>query len=90
MTEVPDVAAIEVSDDANEDRWADAFWRAECAAREAAETAGAQPDEFEVERNHLGSATIRTPDGGAFRAVIRPRRSMHRVELPRTVQPDDV
>lgn len=83
-----DVAVIGVSDGANEERWADAFWRAECAAGVAAEAAGAHPDELNVERSHLGSVTVRTPDGRVFRAVIRTSRSMHRVELPRTVEPE--
>lgn len=85
----PDVvAAIEMSDDANEDRWADAFWRAECAAREAAEAAGADADELTVQRSHLGSVTVQAPDGRAFRAVIRTSRAMHRVDLPRVARPE--
>ena len=77
------VAVIEVSDDANEDRWADAFWRAECAAHEAAVAAGADPQELTVERDHRGSVTFRSSDGRAFQAVVRANPSMHRVELPR-------
>jgi len=80
------VTATEVSDDANEDRWADAFWQTERAAGNAAEATGTHPDELTVERSHMGSVMVRTPDGRAFCAVIRTTRAMDRVELPRTTR----
>lgn len=79
---------VEVSDDANEDRWADAFWRAECAAREAALAAGADADELTIRRDHRGSVEVAIPDGRVFRARIVATSAMHRVALPRLVDPE--
>lgn len=87
LVEPDPVVVVEVSDDANEDRWADAFWRAEDAARAAAVAAGADPQNLVVERDHRGSVTVRGRDGRAFRAVVRSRAAMHRVELPRLTEP---
>jgi len=82
------VTVSEVSDNANEDRWTAECWQAECAAPDAAVAAGANPDELTVQRDHRVAVTVRTRDGREFRAVVRTRRSMHRVELPRVARPE--
>ena len=46
------VAVFAVSDDANEDKWAQATWHAELAAHEAATSAGAT--EHELTRSFEG------------------------------------
>ena len=86
--DVDPVAVVEVSDDANEDRWADASWRAEGAALAAADTAGLDREGLVVERDHSGSVTVRAPDGRVFRAVVRSSSAMHRVALPRVTGPE--
>jgi hypothetical protein len=88
MVEPARVAVVEVSDDANEDRWADAFWQAECAARQAAVAAGAESDKLTVERDHRGSVIVRGSDGRAFQALVRTTRSMHPVQLPHVARPE--
>lgn len=76
------VAVFEISDDANEDRWADASWRAEFAVREAAENAGAAADDVTVVRSGF-NAVASTPDGRQFEARITTTAGMASYQLPR-------
>lgn len=77
------VTVVEISDDANEDRWADAFWAAEVAARDAALASGACEDELTVRRGQGWTVVVEVSGGRAFAARVRTTSEMHRVELPR-------
>lgn len=63
------VAVFEISDDANEDRWADATWQAELAARDAAVATGAGANDIVLTRG-MSNVVAALPDGREFEARV--------------------
>jgi hypothetical protein len=68
------IAIVDLTDDASEDHWAQAFWHGEIAAREAAAEAGYSDDE--LTRSYVDYATLALTalDGRSFAAVVRSQR----------------
>jgi hypothetical protein len=64
------VAVFEISDDAGEDRWADAMWRAEAATKQAAVDAGAAEGDVTISRHHQGYVICALSDGREFEARV--------------------
>lgn len=77
------VAVFEISDDANEDRWADAMWRAETAAKQAAVDAGAAESDVTISRHHEGYAIGALPDGREFEARVATNPALPASAFPR-------
>jgi hypothetical protein len=68
--DVQPVAVFAISPNANEDRWAQATWHAELAAREAATAAGATKDDMTGSFEGHGVVVITTASGQRFEAWV--------------------
>jgi hypothetical protein len=62
------VVVFAISDDANEDKWAQATWHAELAAREAATSAGGAEHELARSFEGHGAVVSTAADGRRFEA----------------------
>lgn len=77
------VAVFEISDDANEDRWADAMWRAEAAAKQAAIEAGAAESDVTISGHQQGYVIGALPDGREFEARVATNPALPAHAFPR-------
>jgi len=73
------VAVLEMSDDANEDHWAQTSWHAEVAVVEAARNAGYPREHITISWTSSQTIVANTPDGRRFAAVISTRPGGPRV-----------
>jgi hypothetical protein len=76
------VAVFEISVDAHEDRWADAMWRAEAAAKQAAVDAGAADTDVTISRHHRGCVVGALPDGREFEARVATNPALSAFAFP--------
>lgn len=67
------VAFVDLTNDANEDHWAQATWHAEVAVREAAAQAGYSEDQLTRSFPDYRTVTVTAPDGRSFVAVLHPQ-----------------
>ncbi|WP_328708485.1 hypothetical protein [Microbispora hainanensis] len=78
------VAAFEISSNANEDRWAYAYWNAQDAVKAAAKDAGFAADEVDLSSEMGGRVVIGScPDGRQFEARVIARESIPGDAYPR-------
>jgi hypothetical protein len=81
------VAVFAVSDDANEDKWAQATWHAELAAREAAINAEAAEGDLTRSFEGYGVVVITTADGRRFEAWVVADPAVSRYSYGERVDP---